>query len=64
LTGSTTLPSLQLAQTLPKQPQAWEKKINLVDNSAPLLVENEVDLEGPPIQMEYINAYKVIVYDT
>lgn len=38
--------------------KAWEKKINAVDNSALLLVENMVDLEGPPLQMEYVNAYK------
>ncbi len=39
--------------------QAWERKINLIDSSAPLYVENLVDLEGPPTQMEYVNSYKV-----
>ena len=37
----------------------WEKEINEIDiDSTKLLVENEVDLEGPPRQMTYINAYK------
>ncbi len=33
----------------------------MIDSSAPLLVENLVDLEGPPDQMEYVNSYKVLV---
>ena len=37
----------------------WEKEINVIDKgSAKLVVENDVDLEGPPRQMKYINAYK------
>ncbi len=31
----------------------------MIDSSAPLYVENLVDLEGPPTQMEYVNSYKV-----
>jgi hypothetical protein len=31
----------------------------LIDSSASLYVENLVDLEGPPTQMEYVNSYKV-----
>jgi hypothetical protein len=37
----------------------WEKEINAADPDAPLKVENEFDLEGPPRHMTYINAYKV-----
>jgi len=38
--------------------KAWEKKINLVEKDAHVSVVNDVDLEGPPNTMEYINAYK------
>jgi len=37
----------------------YEKEINEIDSaSAPVQVINDVDLEGPPRQMQYINAYK------
>lgn len=37
----------------------WEKEINQINgDAAKLLVENEIDLEGPPRQMTYINKYK------
>ena len=36
----------------------WENEINLIDKeSTKIIVENEVDLEGPPRQMKYINSY-------
>ncbi len=38
----------------------WEAEINADSvESALLKVENDVDLEGPPRHMTYINAYKV-----
>eukprot|EP00088_Acartia_fossae_P068772 TRINITY_DN8795_c0_g1_i4.p1 TRINITY_DN8795_c0_g1~~TRINITY_DN8795_c0_g1_i4.p1 ORF type:complete len:738 (-),score=180.02 TRINITY_DN8795_c0_g1_i4:264-2477(-) len=36
----------------------WEVKINSVEKDAYVSVDNDVDLEGPPSSMEYINAYK------
>lgn len=36
----------------------YEKEINEIDPHAHVSVINDVDLEGPPRQMEYINAYK------
>ena len=37
----------------------YEKEINQIDSaSAPVQVVNDVDLEGPPRQMQYINAYR------
>ncbi|XP_060071011.1 histone-lysine N-methyltransferase SUV39H1-like [Ylistrum balloti] len=37
----------------------WEAKLNDINNDpAPIVVENEVDLEGPPENFEYINDYK------
>ncbi|XP_060570833.1 histone-lysine N-methyltransferase SUV39H2-like [Ruditapes philippinarum] len=37
----------------------WEKHLNAVSTDpAPISVENEVDLEGPPENFEYINDYK------
>ena len=36
----------------------YEEEINEIDPSARVSVINEVDLEGPPRQMQYINAYK------
>lgn len=37
----------------------WETKLNKINNDpAPIFVENEVDLEGPPENFEYINDYK------
>ena len=37
----------------------YEKEINRIDSaSAPVQVINDVDLEGPPRQMQYINAYR------
>lgn len=36
----------------------WEKKMNEVDkNQAPISVENDVDLDGPPDSFVYINDY-------
>lgn len=38
--------------------KSWENEINSVDkNSAKIMVENEVDLEGAPRKMKYINQY-------
>ena len=38
----------------------WEVEINIDSAEAALLkVENEVDLEGPPRHMTYINTYLV-----
>jgi len=36
----------------------YEKEINIIDPHAHVSVINDVDLEGPPRQMQYINAYK------
>ena len=37
----------------------WEKHLNNVNTDpAPIMVENDVDLEGPPENFEYINDYK------
>ena len=37
----------------------WEKHLNKVNSDpAPITVENDVDLEGPPENFEYINDYK------
>lgn len=37
----------------------WEKHLNAVSTDpAPITVENDVDLEGPPENFEYINDYK------
>ena len=36
----------------------YEEEINQIDPHAHVFVINDVDLEGPPRQMEYINAYK------
>ena len=37
----------------------WEKHLNQVNTDpAPITVENNVDLEGPPENFEYINDYK------
>ena len=36
----------------------YEKEINEIDPHAHVFVINDVDLEGPPRQMEYINAYR------
>ena len=36
----------------------YEKEINEIDPHAHVSVINDADLEGPPRQMEYINAYK------
>ena len=37
----------------------WEKHLNQVNSDpAPITVENNVDLEGPPENFEYINDYK------
>jgi histone-lysine N-methyltransferase SUV39H len=37
----------------------WERKLNAVNSDpAPIMVENEVDLEGPPENFEYINDYR------
>ncbi|XP_076448247.1 histone-lysine N-methyltransferase SUV39H2-like [Babylonia areolata] len=37
----------------------WERKLNTISTDpAPILVENEVDLEGPPENFEYINDYR------
>ena len=36
----------------------YEKEINEIDPHAHVSIINDVDLEGPPRQMEYINAYK------
>ncbi|XP_033746371.1 histone-lysine N-methyltransferase SUV39H2-like [Pecten maximus] len=37
----------------------WETKLNKINNDpSPIFVENEVDLEGPPENFEYINDYK------
>jgi len=36
----------------------YEKEINEIDPHAHVFVINEVDLEGPPRQMQYINEYK------
>lgn len=37
----------------------WEKHLNRVSTDpAPITVENDVDLEGPPENFEYINDYK------
>jgi len=37
----------------------WEEEINAIDHSSEAIkVINEADLEGPPRQMQYINAYK------
>jgi len=38
--------------------RSWENEINKVDkNSAKIVVENEVDLDGAPRKMKYINQY-------
>ena len=36
----------------------YEEEINQIDPHAHVFVINDVDLEGPPRQMDYINAYK------
>nr|KAG5695024.1 hypothetical protein BaRGS_015848 [Batillaria attramentaria] len=37
----------------------WERRLNAINSDpAPIVVENEVDLEGPPENFEYINDYK------
>jgi len=36
----------------------YEKEINTIDPHAHVSVFNDADLEGPPRQMQYINAYK------
>lgn len=36
----------------------YEKEINTIDPHAHVSVINDADLEGPPRQMQYINAYK------
>jgi len=36
----------------------YEKEINIIDPHAHVSVINDADLEGPPRQMQYINAYK------
>lgn len=37
----------------------WESRLNKINTDpAPIFVENEVDLEGPPDNFEYINDYK------
>ena len=44
--------------------KSWELRINEVEKEASeahVAVINEVDLEGPPTLMEYINAYKVAI---
>jgi len=41
-----------------KDLRKYEKEINEIDPHAHVSVINDVDLEGPPRQMEYINAYK------
>ena len=36
----------------------YEREINEIDPHAHVSVINDVDLEGPPRQMKYINAYR------
>lgn len=36
----------------------YEKEINIIDPHAHVSVINDADLEGPPRQMQYLNAYK------
>ena len=45
--------------------QSWEVRINDVEKEASeyhVSVINDVDLEGPPTLMEYINTYKVNIW--
>ena len=38
----------------------WEEHINKIEkDDSHVSVFNDVDLEGPPTMMEYINSYKV-----
>ena len=40
--------------------RSWEHEINSGDkNATRIAVENDVDLEGPPRRMTYINQYMV-----
>ncbi|XP_023328199.1 histone-lysine N-methyltransferase SUV39H1-A [Eurytemora carolleeae] len=41
-----------------KQIKDWENKINDIEKDAHVSVTNDVDLDGPPTLMEYINCYK------
>jgi len=36
----------------------YEKEINIIDPHAHVSIINDVDLEGPPRQMQYINSYR------
>jgi len=38
--------------------KSYEREINTIDPHAHVSVINDADLEGPPRQMQYINAYK------
>ncbi|KAL8594044.1 hypothetical protein ACOMHN_016423 [Nucella lapillus] len=39
--------------------QDWQRRLNAISTDpAPILVENDVDLEGPPENFEYINDYR------
>ena len=52
--GDTAKRKLQL-----KKLKEWEISINMIsEGSAKITVENEVDLEGPPSNMTYINEVK------
>ena len=52
--GDTAKRKLQL-----KKLKEWEISINTIsEGSAKITVENEVDLEGPPSNMTYINEVK------
>lgn len=43
-----------------KKLKEWEGEINAIESSHPLVVDNAVDLEGPPTHMTYITRSKVI----
>ena len=48
----------QLHQEVKSALKAWEKQINAINKDpAPIAVENNVDLEGPPASFTYINDY-------
>lgn len=51
----------ELKQDQQKRLKEWEKAINNINTEpSPILVENTVDLEGPPSDFIYINDYKAM----
>ncbi len=59
ITNKRTMAYKKLKTEVKAALSAWEKSLNEINSDpAPIVVENDVDLEGPPDNFSYINDYR------